>query len=496
MSKTLSGIITSWNSGAERIFGYSASEAVGRSITMLLPPERLSEEEDILRRVKQGERIDHFETLRRRKDGAIIDVSVTISPLREPDGTIVGASKVARDISGQKRSNRADVLLAAIVSSSDDAIVSKNLDGIITSWNQGAERLFGYTPEEAIGRPVLMLVPADRKDEEPRILERMRRGERVDHFETVRVRKNGEHFHVSLTISPLRDANGIIVGASKIARDITELKRISAEREMLLESERVARAQAEHANRMKDEFLATVSHELRTPLNAIVAWTQVLKEGGGPLAEIEQGLEVIERNARIQAQLIDDLLDLGRIASGKMTLETEWLDLALIVQEAIRSVQHAADAKQISLKTVLNTVRGGMVGDKQRLQQVVWNLLSNAIKFTPKHGTVLVAVNRVNSHVEISVSDNGRGIAPDFLPHVFERFRQADASTTRQFGGLGIGLSLVRQFVELHGGLVRAESPGLGQGATFTVSLPVVISRPEALPNKAGPRLADGDIAP
>jgi PAS domain S-box-containing protein len=476
VSKDLEGIITSWNRGAELIFGYAAEEAVGRSIALLLPPDRLAEEKDILRRIRAGQRIDHFETVRRRKDGSVIDVSMTISPIKAEDGRVIGASMIARDISERKLGSRADLLLAAIVSSSDDAIVSKNLQGIITSWNAGAERLFGYTAEEMIGQSVLKLVPADRKDEEPRILERLRRGERVDHFETIRVRKNGGHFNVSLTISPLRDLKGTIIGASKIARDITEMKRITAEREQLLESERLARAQAEHANRMKDDFLATVSHELRTPLNAIVGWTEVLKIAGDNPAEVLQGVEVIERNALIQAQLIDDLLDLGRITSGKMTLNVEPVDLAVIVRQAMASVQHAAELKQIQVKAILHDGRTGMMGDVKRLQQVVWNLLTNAIKFSTKGGRVFITIARTHSNLELKVADTGRGIDPKFMPYLFERFRQADASTTRQYGGLGIGLALVKQLVELHAGTVRAESPGPGKGATFTISLPVSVT--------------------
>ena len=370
-----------------------------------------------------------------------------------------------------------ELLLAAIVQSSDDAIVSKTLEGIITSWNAGAERIFGYTRHEAVGRPVLMLVPADRKNEEPEILARLGRGERVEHFETIRVRKNGDHFPVSLTISPVRNAAGVIVGASKIARDITELKRITADREQLLESERKARAEAERANQMKDDFIATVSHELRTPLNAIVGWTQVLRESMDRPAEMIQGIDIIERNALAQAQLIDDLLDLGRVTSGKMTLDVQPLDIGLVVREAVTTVLPSAELKGIRIKTILNSMGGQMMGDRHRLQQVVWNLVSNAIKFTPKGGWVEVTLSRVNSHLEIVVTDNGRGIAADFLPHVFERFRQADASTTRQFGGLGIGLALVKQLVELHGGEVRAQSPGPDRGATFTISLPIVAAR-------------------
>lgn len=477
ISKTLDGIVTSWNRSAERIFGYTRDEMMGQPITRLLPPQRRAEETDILARIRRGEAIYHLETQRQRKNGQLIDVSVTISPIRAPDGTIIGASKVARDITELRRIGRAGLLLAAIVNSSDDAIVSKNLDGIITSWNAGAERIFGYTEDEMIGKPVLLLVPPDRKEEEPKILQRIRSGERVDHFETMRRRKNGELFPVSLTISPVKDTNGTIIGASKIARDITELKRIAAERDELLESERAARGRAEQANRMKDDFLATVSHELRTPLNAIVGWTQVLKDTPGATSEMLDGIEVIERNAFVQAQLIDDLLDLGRITAGKLALDTSWLEIGRVVQDAIASVRPSAEAKQVAIKSIIDEVRGGMVGDRKRLQQVLWNLLANAIKFTPKGGHIIVTVGRINSHVEIAVSDNGRGIAADFLPYVFERFRQADSSTTRQYGGLGIGLALVKQLVELHGGDVRAESAGLNQGATFTVSLPIIVAR-------------------
>jgi PAS domain S-box-containing protein len=477
LSKDLAGNITSWNKGAERIFGYPADEIVGRSITALLPPDRLAEEEDFFSRINQDERVEHFETVRQRKDGQPVDVSITISPIRDVDGAVVGAFEIAHDISERKRGNRADLLLAAIVSSSDDAIVSKDLNGIITSWNDSAQRMFGYTAEEMVGQPVLKLVPKERKDEEPEILRRLRAGARVDHFQTVRVRKNGELFDVSLTISPIKDLSGRIIGASKIARDITELKRVSLEREQLLESERVARAQAEHANRMKDEFLATVSHELRTPLNAILGWTEVLKSSQGP-EETAEGIEVIERNALVQAQLIDDLLDLGRIASGKMALNVEIVDIAAIVREAVAAVQHAADQKRITVRTILHDVRGRLMGDVKRLRQVIWNLVTNAVKFTPEGGKVLVTLARINSHLDIAVSDTGRGIAADFLPHVFERFRQADASITRQHGGLGIGLALVKQLVELHAGKVHAASPGLGMGATFTVTLPVAAAHP------------------
>lgn len=475
VSKDLNGIITSWNKGAEKIFGYRPDEVVGHSILIILPDDRKPEEADILARIRRGERIDHFETVRRRKDGSLIDVSVTISPIRGPDGVVLGASKIARDITEQKRGNASGLLLAAIVNSSDDAILSKNLDGIITSWNRGAQRIFGYTAEEIVGKSVLTLLPVTLHDEERTILARLQRGERIERFESIRVRKNGEHFDVSLTISPIRDLQGRVIGASKIARDITDVKRTLLEREQLLESERVARAQAEHANRMKDDFLATVSHELRTPLNAIVGWTEVLRSDASTAADVAEGVEVIKRNALVQAQIIDDLLDLGRIASGKMILNVEPVDVTGIVRESIASVQHAADQKRIAIRNEVETCKGRLMADAKRLQQVVWNLLTNAIKFTPNDGTVSLRVACIGAEVEISVADTGRGIDPKFLPHVFERFRQADSSTTRQHGGLGIGLALVKQLTELHGGSVQAASGGPGKGATFTVRLPMTM---------------------
>jgi len=365
-------------------------------------------------------------------------------------------------------------LLAAIISSSDDAIVSKDLNGVVRSWNQGAERIFGYTAEEMIGKPITTLFPPDRLDEEPKILEQIRRGQRVDHFETIRLHKDGRPLHVSVTISPVKDATGRIIGVSKVARDITSMRRMSDEREELLRRETTARAEAERIGQMKDEFLATLSHELRTPLNAILGWATILRsEGGVTQQEVAQGAEVIERNARAQAQLIEELLDMSRMINGKLRLDVQPVDLQLVVSEAVDSLLPTAGAKAIRLSKVLDPKAGPITGDPGRLQQILWNLLSNAIKFTPKGGRVQTFLRRVNSHVEISVVDSGIGIDSDFLPHLFTRFSQADTSITRQYGGLGLGLALVKSLVELHGGNVKALSDGPGQGATFIVSLPM-----------------------
>jgi PAS domain S-box-containing protein len=378
-------------------------------------------------------------------------------------------------------------LLAAIVASSEDAIVSKTLGGIVTSWNSAAERLFGFTAAEMIGQPITRIIPAELQHEEVDILAKLRRGERIERYETTRVRKDGDKVYISLTISPIRESSGEIVGAAKIAHDITQrrraeqdlldretqLARLAAEREFFLESERAARSHAERLSQLKDEFLATLSHELRTPLNAIQGWATLLRERRARPEDYDRGLETIERNARIQVQIVNDLLDMSRIISGKVHLEVQPVYLHEVVSNSIDGVRQSAVAKGIRIQPVLDSRLGLVRGDPNRLQQVLWNLLSNAIKFTPKGGRIQVILERVGSHAEICVEDNGIGIKADFLPHVFDRFRQADPGTTRRYGGLGLGLSIVKNLVELHGGTVRVRSAGESQGTAFTLSLPI-----------------------
>jgi PAS domain S-box-containing protein len=382
-------------------------------------------------------------------------------------------------------------LLAAIVESSDDAIISKTLDGIIMSWNRAAERVFGYTAEEAVGNHITLLRPPEHGEEMARILERIRRGEKVDHFETQRRTKDGRIIDVSLAISPVYGAEGQIVGASKVARDITERKRAEVERQRLLAEAEAARAAAEAASRMKDQFLAILSHEIRTPLTAILGWAKIIRSGKIDEQDQHEGLDAIERNARVLADLVEDLLDIARIVAGTLRLDVQRVNLSEVIRAALATVIPAAEAKGVSIHTVLDSLAGSVSGDPARLQQVVWNLVSNAVKFTPKGGQVQVLLERVNSHVEITVIDTGQGIKPEFLPHVFDRFRQADASTTRQHGGLGLGLSIVKHLVEMHGGTVRAKSPGEGRGATFTVTLPIMVVHPqEGAPEPLGPKAA------
>lgn len=280
-----------------------------------------------------------------------------------------------------------------------------------------------------------------------------------------------------------------------IARDIHECKRIEEEREKLLESERAARMAAEQAGRLKDDFLATISHELRTPLNGILGWAQLLRRTRQSPESVAEGVAAIERSARMQAQLIDDLLDMNRIVSGKLRLEVQSMELAPVIEAALETVRPSAEAKNIRIQRVLNPAAGLIKGDPTRLQQVVWNLLSNAVKFTPKDGSVQVRLERIGLYVYLSVGDTGMGINPEFLPHVFERFRQADSSTMRKYGGLGLGLAIVKHLVALHGGSVSVASEGEDQGATFQVRLPIsIVNQPHDLESFAATAAANTEI--
>ena len=491
------GRVTFMNGVAESLTGWREAEALRQPLSEIFhiinEQSRQLVDNPVEKVLREGRVVglaNH--TILIAKDGTERPIDDSAAPIRDDDGQIIGVVLVFHDIAGRTQAEQARAHLAAIVESSDDAIISKNLYSIITSWNKGAEKLFGYTATEAIGQSITMLMPPQYVNEEPQILEKIRRGEIIDHYETVRQRKDGTTLDISLTVSPIRDEAGNIIGASKIARDITGQKRAQAEREQLLASEQEARRQSEAANRMKDEFLATVSHELRTPLNAMLGWSRLLSGGSLDHETAARGLKSIEQNAKAQSQLIEDLLDVSRIISGKFRLKAQPLEAALVIEAAIDSVRPTADAKGVRLQVVLDPDAGPVSGDAGRLQQVVWNLLANAIKFTPKRGRVQVRLTQINSHIELEVSDTGQGIACEFLPYVFDRFRQADGSISRPHGGLGLGLAIVRHIVELHGGSVIADSPGKDQGATFTIRLPLMVAHTKARSEeRAHPRVDD-----
>ena len=641
IGKTLDGVITSWNAAAGRLYGYTAAEAVGQPVSILVPPDQPDEWPLFMERLRRGERIANYETVRRRKDGALLTVSLTISPTRDADGEIVGASTIARDLTERRRVQGAlrqnQELLHRLTQNLPNGSINvfdRDLRYLLAE-GQGLAQV-GLTTERLVGKTLAEVFPREDVERVEPFYRRALAGETVE-FELA---YGGQWY--SVNAAPLQDEAGHSYAIIAIALNITERKRLEAElREQaevveavnrvgqllsaeldqhklvqavtdaatelcdarcgsffynvlderglsymryalscvpagtlahfprlraadlfgptfrgegtvriadvtrdprygknspyygvppdrlpvtsylavpvvsrqgevlgglffghpaagvfterheriveglaaqaaiamdnarLFEAVQKARDQAEAANRMKDEFIATVSHELRTPLTAILGWTRILRTDGLDAQTTARALEVIERNAGAQSQLIEDLLDISRIVTGRLSLDVRPVVLAPVIEAVLDATRLAAEAKQIQLRAAREQQPCVVAGDAARLQQVVWNLVSNAIKFTPKGGRVEVRLACNDGHAEIAVSDTGAGISPDFLPYVFERFRQADQTTSRKYGGLGLGLAIVRHLVELHGGTVAATSAGEGQGATFTVRLPL-----------------------
>jgi len=484
------GHVLTWNIGAERIEGYRADEVIGSHFSLFYPPDALA------RRVPEhelemAERNGAFEDegWRMRKDGSLFWANVVITALRDASGRLLGFAKITRDQTQRrnheealKRSEERFRLLVEGVAGY--AIFMLDVNGRVASWNEGAQRIKGYTADEIVGRHFSVFYPPEVRESGWPDYELQQAQETGRFMDTGwRLRKDGSRFWAQVTITALRDENGQLVGYAKLTRDMTETMRIEAmeqanrQHEEVLDAERNARIAAQRATRMKDEFLATLSHELRTPLSSILGWTQVLLRAkpGDKRIDVPHAIGVIDRNARAQVQLIDDLLDLNRIMTGKLRLDLQQVAMADIIQAAVESVAITASAKGVHLQSLLDPGPATVNGDSGRLQQVVWNLLNNAIKFTPKGGKVQVLMQRVDSHVEFSVSDTGIGIPESFLPRVFDRFTQQDGSASRAHGGLGLGLAICKQLVELHGGSIRVESAGEGQGASFFVKLPLSI---------------------
>jgi len=341
-------------------------------------------------------------------------------------------------------------------------------------WNERCKEHFWLPPDAEIDIDLFysILHPDDRDRTRQAVEDCVFRGSLYD-IEYRTVSPRGEIRWVRATGRTFFDRNGAPLQFDGTTQDITHQKQAAQERDQLLKSEQDALAESERAGRMKDDFLATLSHELRTPLNAILGWSQLIRRNQDPQT-LQEGLDVIERNARVQVQLIEDLLDMSRVISGKLHLDMQTIDPVLPIVAAIETVMPAAAAKGVRIIKSLDSTAGPVAGDAGRLQQVVWNLLFNSVKFTPKGGRIQVLLKRADSHIEITVADTGKGIDPAFLPHIFERFRQADASTTRQQGGLGLGLAIAKQLIEMHGGTISAASQGPNKGSTFTVLLPVV----------------------
>jgi PAS domain S-box-containing protein len=521
VSKDLDGTILSWNAAAERMFGYTAAEAIGRSIRMIIPNDRQSEEDYVLGQIRTGESVRHYETIRQRKDGSLIPISLTVSPLYDDEGTVIGASKIARDISERARllsaaqeqatiARQLTEVGIAVASTLDQSTVVQKVTDVATALTHAEFGAFFYNvidPESGESYTLYTLSGVAKetfaKFPQPRataIFAPTFHGEGIVRLDDVtqdpRYGKNAPYYGMppghlpvrSYLAVPVKAPSGEVLGGlffghsrpgvftqqhEQLAAGIASWASVALENSRLYMN-------ARDADRLKDEFLAVLSHELRTPLNAIVGYARLLRGGILEGEKATRGMETLERNASALTQIVEDVLDVSRIVAGKIRLDVQPVELPLVVHNAIATVQPAADAKGVRLHTITDPRVGPVSGDPDRLQQVVWNLLSNAVKFTPKNGRVQIRVERVNSHIEVVVSDTGIGIRPDFLPHVFERFRQADTGLKRATPGLGLGLSIVRHIIEMHGGSVYAASDGEGQGATFRVRLPLMIVHEEA----------------
>ncbi len=650
ISKDLNGIITSWNRAAETLYGYSAPEVVGQPVYIIIPTERRGEMTEILSRIKQGERVEHFETVRVSKDGQHIEVSLSVSPVKDFSGRIIGASKIARNITERKRNEEAmrasEARYRTLFETTQDAIMIVNDEGRYVEVNESLCRILKTPREKLVGAHFSEFIPTHvQRDAEKgfhelksfsafegefplaasdgaiveldwtsranfipglhfcvaRDITRRKRAAQGQKFlvEASSLMASSLNYETTLasvaqlavpgladwcTVDML-DENGALkrlavthvdpskvewahelekrfpvdmdaprgvpnvlrTGKSELYSEISDamlvesvkdpeqlrilreigftsamivplianrrmlgtISFITAESHHHYDSEDLALAEdlarraalaidnarlysmAQEANRIKDEFLATLSHELRTPLTAILGWAVMLRTTQFSEEAVSRALESIERNAKAQTQIVEDVLDVSRIITGKLRLDIRPLELAPVIQTSVDTLRPTAEAKGVRLQATIDEGAGAVAGDPARIQQIIWNMLSNAVKFTPKGGAVELRLERAGSHVRIIVSDTGAGIRREFLPYVFDRFRQADGSISRRHGGLGLGLAIVRHLVELHGGAVRAESAGEGHGATFTVELPTTAARSIAVPvNENTPTVA------
>jgi PAS domain S-box-containing protein len=505
-----------WDGNLDRLFGLEPGQTVQSLETFiraLHPDDRDAVGTRIAKSARDGSDFDmEFRVV--WPDGSVHWIHDKAKAVLDPAGRPSYMTGACADVTSRLAAAEAhranEERLSAMFNQAAVGIANVGLDGTFIDTNRKFAQIVGYAPEELPGRTFMELTHVDDMGGTQEAVAKLMDGGLADYsLEERYIRKDGSVVWSLTTVTLLKDAAGAPERFLTIIEDITARRKAedalreesrtleliatdnarlyqaaqkaAEERKALLESERAARTAAERMSSVKDEFLATLSHELRTPLNAILGWSQVLRSGAHDPADVRKGLETIERNARIQTQLIEDLLDMSRITSGKLRLDIQTILPASVIEAALETVKPSADGKGIRLERFVDPSAGPISGDPGRIQQVVWNLLSNAIKFTPREGKVQVRLERVNSHVELTVSDTGIGIKPELLPHLFERFRQGDPSTTRHYGGLGLGLSIVENLVALHGGTVTIKSPGDGLGTTVTVQLPLsVVHRRES----------------
>jgi len=468
--------LIAWNRAMQRISGFSRAEVLGKRVVDVFPFLRDGDSGNCFSAALAGQEVV-LETHPYAETGVF---ESSYSPLLDEQNNVVGVIAVIGDISARKQAEEATRRLEFHVESSPLAVVEWDSDFRVSRWSASAEHLFGWKAEDVLGKHVneWRFVFADDVDAVALVTNRQREGVEVQGVQHNRnYTREGSILYCEWYNSVLRDERGKLVSVLSLVLDVTARQSAEDERAASLVRERDARKHAEEADRLKDEFLATLSHELRTPLTSILGWASMIRTGEVEGSNATRAIETIERNARSQARLIDDLLDVSRIITGNLRLDMHPLNLAPIVEAALDALRPTADVKGIKLQTRFVPAQCLVKGDPNRLRQVIWNLLSNAIKFTPRNGSVSIDLTCVESTARLTVGDTGDGISPEFLPYVFDRFRQAEGSISRKQGGLGLGLAVARHLVELHGGTIRAESDGLGTGAVFTVDLPLAQER-------------------
>ena len=465
-----------WNRAMQQISGFSRDEVLGKRVVDVFPFLRDSDSDSCFSAALAGQELI-TESHPYAETGVF---ESRYSPLLDEQNNVVGVIAVIGDISVRKQAEEATRRLEFHVESSPLAVVEWDSDFRVSRWSVSAERLFGWKSEDVLGKHVneWRFVFADDVDAVALVTNRQREGVEVQGVTRNRnYTREGSILYCEWYNSVLRDERGKLVSVLSLVLDVTARQSAEEERAASLVRERDARKHAEEADRLKDEFLATLSHELRTPLTSILGWASMIRNGEVEGSNASRAIETIERNARSQARLIDDLLDVSRIITGNLRLDLHPLNLAPIVEAALDALRPTADVKGIKLQTRFAPAQCLVKGDPNRLRQVIWNLLSNAIKFTPRQGSVSIDLTCVESTARLTVSDTGDGISPEFLPYVFDRFRQAEGSISRKQGGLGLGLAVARHLVELHGGTISAGSEGLSKGAVFTVDLPLAQER-------------------
>ena len=475
----IDGCITYINGVAESLTGWSSSDALRQPLDSVFrivnEATRLPVENPAMRALREGVVVglaNH--TVLIRKDGRECPIDDSAAPIRDEQGHVSGCVLIFRDVTAQRLVEREKAnqlhtarLLASIVESSNDAIISKSLDGIIQSWNAAAERLFGFTAEQAIGQHISLIIPPDRMDEEEKIIARLRTGHRIEQYETERMHSDGHRVVVSLTISPIKDAAGNVVGASKIVRDVADRKRLEDDLRRLA-------ADLSETDRRKNEFLATLAHELRSPLAPMSNMLEVVKRANGDGETLKQAHDTIERQLAQMVRLVDDLLDLNRITHDRLELRRSEVELSSVIQQGVEVARPLIDAAGHNLIIDLPAEPIYLNADRTRLAQLFGNLLNNSCKYTRPNGTISLSAKHTGDQVAVTVKDNGAGIPPDKLQSIFDMFMQVDRTAERSQGGLGIGLTLVKRLAEMHGGSIEAKSDGEGQGSEFVVRLPIL----------------------